>query len=80
MKIEVIASGRGSVTIKSDGDYSQAELLSLARSAARITTKLVNSVSEKKKPFGFEAGSHCEDTSTSWNREPGVMNDPEGEY
>lgn len=64
MKIEVIASGKGSITIKTDSDdYTSAEIMSMARRAANITTKMVKDVSPAPKKFGFEAGA---DVSLSW--------------
>lgn len=59
MEIEVIASGKGSVTIKSDGEYTKAELMWLARGAERLTEKLIKLNGTPKKMFGF--GDDVED-------------------
>ncbi|MFD9734407.1 hypothetical protein [Umezawaea sp. NPDC059074] len=57
MKIEVIANGRGSVTIKSDGEYTKAELLALARGAEALTEKLVAAVAPRPRlGFGMPEG------------------------
>ncbi|WP_434439725.1 hypothetical protein [Lentzea sp. E54] len=70
MKIEVIAAGKGSITIKTDSDdYSSAEIMSMARRAANITSKMLREVGASgTKKFGFEAGVQPEDASLSPTR------------
>lgn len=59
MEIEVIASGRGSVTIKTEADLPKRDLLHLTREATKLTERIV-SATGGKKVFGFEAAAHLE--------------------
>jgi len=73
MKIEVIVEGKCSITVRTaDDDYSQAEVLSAARSLARVATKLTRDThgSLKKQPFGFQAAAHTEDQSRCRDEAP----------
>lgn len=67
MKIEVIANGKGSITIKTDSDdYTSQEIMSMARRAANITSRMLKDVgATAPKKFGFEAGVNAD---TSWPR------------
>jgi hypothetical protein len=79
VEIEVIASGRGSVTIKTEADLTRRDILHLTREATKLTERIV-AATGGKKVFGFEAGRSLEASELAWDPKPKVLMDPEGEH
>jgi hypothetical protein len=79
VEIEVIASGRGSVTIKTETDLPKRDILHLTREATKLTERIVT-VTGGKKVFGFEAAARMEASELAWDPKPKVLMDPEGEH
>lgn len=56
MRLEVVADGRGSITIETDGEYSKKGLLQLVEKATGWANEL-KPAENKKPPFGFSEES-----------------------